>query len=94
MKYVITCDLTPDEVEVLRAAVATNHYTYQQRLLRKLLSSAVPVEDKTYIPQRLNVFLASLKQLPHDAEVCLDDTNHSPAGWSYDREHNRVLLHK
>lgn len=55
-------------------------------------SQASVQTKKVYIAQRLNVFLASLKTLPHDTEVCLDDG--SPAGWTYSAREGRVYIHK
>lgn len=48
--------------------------------------------EKPYIAQRLNVFLAGLKHLPHDTEVCVESGR--PAGWTYSEREGRVYIHQ
>lgn len=90
--YQITYRLNEEELDILQRAVAASPYSFDQELLYNLLKNTVEVVEKPYIAQRLNVFLAGLKHLPHDTEVCVESGH--PAGWTYSEREGRVYIHQ
>lgn len=76
----------PVTVEGIRLADIIKHICHQA-----VITDPIPI--KTYVPQRLAAFRASLSTLPPDTEVRLD-TDGSPAGWTYSARDNAIYLHK
>ena len=80
-------DNNPSTVEDIRLA----------SLLKHICHHCVRTNDtppvKTYVPQRLVAFRASLATLPPETEVRLDSDG-SPAGWTYSARDNAIYIHK
>lgn len=76
----------PRTVEGIRLGAIIKHICHQA-----VCTDSSPV--KTYVPQRLSAFRASLATLPPETEVRLDSDG-SPAGWTYSARDNAIYLHK